>query len=45
MIKFHKVSLEQWIKDCKVVKYNKNGKEDIIPLREGVKNYDKYESL
>lgn len=35
MIKFHKVSLEQWIKDCKVVKYDKNGKEDIIPLREG----------
>lgn len=35
MIKFHKVSLEQWIKDGKVVKYDKKGKEDIIPLREG----------
>ena len=36
MIKFHKVSLEQWLKDCKVIKYDKNGKEENIPLIEGI---------
>ena len=35
MIKFYKVSLEQWKKDCKARHYDKTGKEDIIPLIEG----------